>query len=101
MLIKRELSGYPHLCESIEYGNIRDARSDAAASATHYLRAYFLHEYGEMIVSKRVLVERIYVEHPGIAGVYDRVLNGDFDGDGVMDTLDEIREWVTECIFGK
>ncbi len=90
-----------YLCESIEYGNIRDARSDAAASATHYLRAYFLHEYGEMIVSKRVLVERIHVEHPGIAGVYDRVLNGDFDGDGVMDTLDEIREWVTECIFGK
>ncbi len=25
-------------------------------------------------------------------GVYDRGLNGDFEGEGVMDTLDEIRE---------
>ena len=87
-----------YLCESIESGNFRDARSDAAASATHYLRAYFLYECGEMIISKKVLVERIYEEHPGIAGVYDRVLNGDFDGDEVMDTLEEIRDWVTDCI---
>ena len=35
------------------------------------------------------------------AGVYDRVLNGDFEGDEVMDTLEEIRDWVTGCIFGK
>lgn len=90
-----------YLCESIEYGNLRDARSDAAASAAHYLRAYFLCEYGEMIISKRVLVERIHEVHPGIAGVYDRVLNGDFHGDEVMDTLEEIREWVTGCIYGK
>ena len=90
-----------YLCESIECGNFKDARSDATASATHYLRAYFLHGCGEMIVSKRVLVERIRGVHPGIAGVYDRVLNGDFDGDEVMDTLEEIRDWVTGCIFGK
>ncbi len=90
-----------YLCESIECGNIKDARSDAAASATHYLRAYFLHECGEMIVSKRVLVERIHEEHPGIAGMYDRVLNWDFNGDEVMDTLEEMRDWVTGCIFGK
>jgi hypothetical protein len=88
-----------YLCESIECGNFKDARSDAAASATHYLRAYFLHECGEMIVSKRVLVERIQVVHPGIAGMYDRVLNGDFDGDEVMDTLEEMRDWVMDCIF--
>jgi predicted nucleotidyltransferase len=87
--------------ESIEYGNLKDARSDAAASATHYLRAYFLCECGEMIVSKRELVERIHEVHPGIAGMYDRVLNGDFNGDEVMDTLEEIRDWVTGCIFGK
>jgi predicted nucleotidyltransferase len=86
-----------YLCESIECGNLKDARSDASASATHYLRAYFLHECGEMIVSKRVLVKRIHEVHTGIAGVYDEVLNGD----EVMDTLEEIREWVTDCIFGK
>ena len=90
-----------YLCKSIEYGNLKDARSDAAASATHYLRAYFLCECGEMIVSKRVLVERILEEHPVIAGVYDRVLKGDFDWDKVMDTLGEIREWVMGCIYGK
>ncbi len=55
-----------YLCESIEYGNLRDARSDAAA--THYLHAYFLCECGDMIVLKRVLVERIHEEHPGIVG---------------------------------
>jgi hypothetical protein len=88
-----------YLCESIECGNFRDARSDAAASATHYLRAYFLYEYGEMIISKMVLVERIHGECPRIAGVYDGVLKGDFDGDAVMDTLEEIRDWVTGCIF--
>ena len=90
-----------YLCESIECGNFRDARSDAAASATHYLRAYFLCKCGEMIISKRVLVERIHEVHPGIAGMYDEVLNGDFEGDGVMDTLEEIRDWMTGFIFGK
>jgi hypothetical protein len=88
-----------YLCESIECGNFKDARSDAAASATHYLRAYFLCECGEMIISKRVLVERIHDVHPGIAWVYDGVLNGDFNVDEVMDTLEEIRDWVTGCIF--
>ena len=66
-----------YLCESIECGNFKDARSDAAA--THYLRAYFLCEYGEMIISKRVLVERIHEVHPGIAGMYDKVLKSLFN----------------------
>jgi len=90
-----------YLCESIECGNFKYARSDASASATHYLRAYFLHECGEMFISKRVLIKRIHEVHPGIAGVYDEVLNGDFDGDRVMDTLDVIREWVMDYILGK
>ncbi len=90
-----------YLCESIESGNLKDARSDAAASAAHYLRAYFLCECGDMIISKRVLVERIHEEHPGIAGVYDAVLEGDFDWDKVMDTLEEIRDWVTGCIYSE
>ena len=67
-----------YLFESIECGNLKDPLSDAKGSAIHYLRAYFLCEYGEMIVSKRVLVERIHEVRSGIAGVYDRVLNGNF-----------------------
>ena len=40
-------------------------------------------------------MERIHEVHPGIAGMYDGVLNGD----EVMDTLEEMRDWVTGCIF--
>jgi hypothetical protein len=72
-----------YLVRSIENEDLEAARSDAA----HYLRAYFLCETGEMIVSKRALVERIH-EHQGIARVYDGVLKGDFDVDAVLDTLD-------------
>ncbi len=51
-----------YLMRSIENGDLGAARSDAGASEAHYIRAYFLYKYGEMIVSKRALVERI----PGI-----------------------------------
>ncbi len=87
-----------YLMRSIENEDLEATRSDAAAAAAHYLRAYFLCETGEMIVSKRALVKRIH-EHPEIARVYDGVLEGDFDVDAVLDTLDEVREWVTEHIF--
>jgi predicted nucleotidyltransferase len=87
-----------YLMRSIENGDLEAARSDAAAAAAHYLRAYFLCETGEMIVSKKALVERIH-EHPGIARVYDGVLEGDFDEGVVLDSLDEVRNWVTEHVF--
>ena len=56
---------------------------------------------GEMIVSKRMLVKRIQGVYPGMAGVYDAVLEMDFDWDKVMDTLEEIREWVMGCIYSE
>jgi hypothetical protein len=34
--------------------------------------------------------------HPGIAELYDEDLNGDFDEDEVLDTLEEIRGWGTD-----
>jgi len=54
------------LMRSIEDNEIEAAPLDAAASGAHYLRAYFRCETGEMIDSKRVLVERIQEECPGI-----------------------------------
>jgi hypothetical protein len=88
-----------YLMRSMECKDLEAARSDAVASVAHYLRAYFLYEYGEMILSKRVLVERIHEECPGIAGVYDGILEGDFDVDIVLEALDEVRDWVSEHIF--
>ncbi|MBE0522853.1 MAG: nucleotidyltransferase domain-containing protein [Methanosarcinales archaeon] len=88
-----------YLMRSIENEDLEAARSDAAAAASHYLRAYFLCEAGEMIVSKRALVEGIHEGCPGIARVYDGVFGGELDVDVVLDSLDEIREWVTEHIF--
>ena len=37
--------------------------------------------------------------HTGIVGMYERVLNRDFDWVDVMDTQEEIRDWLTGCIF--
>jgi len=88
-----------YMIRSFENDNLEAARSDAVAAASHYLRAYFLYETGEMIVSKKVLVERIYEGYPGIARVYDGVLEGDFDVDVVLDSLDEVRDWVDERVF--
>ncbi|MCG7848895.1 MAG: nucleotidyltransferase domain-containing protein [ANME-2 cluster archaeon] len=88
-----------YLMRNLKCKDLEAARSDAAASGAHYIRAYFLCENGEMIVSKRVLVERIREGCPGIAGVYDGVLEGEFDKCVVLDSLDEIRKWVIEKIY--
>lgn len=88
-----------YLLRSMENNDLKAARSDAAASAAHYLRAYFLFETGEMIVSKGVLMRRIGEENERIAGMYDGVLEGDFHLDLVLHSLDEVRDWVTEHIF--
>lgn len=88
-----------YLMRSIENGNLEDAHSDAVASAAHYLRAYFLYEKGEMIVSKSRLDERIHGECADIAGVYDGILEGALDVEVVLDSLDGIRDWVTGCVF--
>lgn len=82
------------LMESIIEKNTRNARSDAAASASHYLRAYFLHKYNEMIFSKELLKTRIKEENREIATRYERIIERDYDNESV----DAIREWVTENI---
>lgn len=88
-----------YLMRSIENEDLMAARSDAVASAAHYMRAYFLFEYGEMIVSKIVLVERIHGEGSDVMRLYDGIMEGDFNEDVVLDSLDGIREWVTDRIF--
>ncbi|MCG7849892.1 MAG: hypothetical protein MIO93_12050 [ANME-2 cluster archaeon] len=54
---------------SLKYKDVEAARLDAAASAAHYLRAYFLCGTGEL------------------------------DVDVVLDSLDEIRKWMMGYIF--
>ncbi len=78
------------LVESAGKRNKRDARSDAAKAATHYLRAYFLYKYGEMILSVKMLRKRIEGENRAVAVLYEKILEGDYD----KDFVDAVREWV-------
>ncbi|MFA4956316.1 MAG: nucleotidyltransferase domain-containing protein [Candidatus Methanoperedens sp.] len=83
------------LVESAWEHNKRDARSDAAKAATHYLRAYFLYKNNEMILSIKMLRKRIKSENRAIAMLYDKITEGDYD----KDFVDAIREWVVRSIF--
>ena|GEM_PF-2304962 len=78
------------LIESAGKRNKRDARSDAAKAATHYLRAYFLYEYDEMILSVKMLRKRIEGENRAVAVQYEKILEGDYD----RDFVDAVRAWV-------
>ncbi len=78
------------LIESAGKRNKRDARSDAVKAATHYLRAYFLHEYNEMILSVKMLRKRVEGENCAVAVLYEKILEGDYD----RDFVDAVREWV-------
>ena len=83
------------LVESAWEHNKRDARSDAAKAATHYLRAYFLYKNNEMILSIKMLRKRIKSENRAIAMLYEKITEGDYD----KDFVDAIREWVVRSIF--
>jgi DNA-binding phage protein len=74
--------------------NKRDARSDAAKAATHYMRAYFLHKDHEMILSIKILHKRIKTENRAIAMLYETILEGDYD----IDFVNAIRNWVAGSI---
>jgi hypothetical protein len=74
--------------------NKRNARSDAAKAATHYLRAYFLHKDHEMILSIKRLSKRIKTENRAMAMLYEIILEGDYD----KDFVDAIRNWVAGSI---
>ncbi len=78
------------LDESEGNRNKRDARSDASKAATHYLRAYFLYKYDEMILSVKELRKRMKGENRAMAMLYEKIMEGDYD----MDFVDAIREWV-------
>ena len=82
------------LGESIWDHNKRDARSDAAKAATHYLRAYFLYREYEMILSIEMLRKWIKTENRAIAMLYENILEGDYD----KDFVDAIRDWVVGSI---
>ncbi len=55
-----------------------------------YLRAYFLYEYNEMILSVKMLRKRIEGENRAVAVLYEKILEGDYD----RDFVDAVREWV-------
>lgn len=78
------------LKESIVEKNVRNARSDAAKAASHYLRAYFLRRYGEMILAKEMLMTRIKEENQAIANLYEKIMRGDYNAE----LVEKIREWV-------
>jgi len=82
------------LVESAWEHNKRDAHSDAAKAATHYLRAYFLHKERDMILSTKMLRKRIKTENRAISMLYENILEGDYD----KDFVDAIREWVSGSI---
>ena len=86
-----------YLSESIADNNLNNARSDAIASVSHYLRAYFLYKYNEMIVSKTILKIRILEEKSTIATLYEKVLQGNHN----YELVNAIREWVIEKISSK
>lgn len=88
-----------YLLGSIENTNLKTARSDAAAAVAHYLRAYFLYENGEMILSKEALMSRIYETNETIAEVYNSILKGNYNMDNIVDKVDEIRDWVMEVYW--
>ena len=79
-----------YLVESLWKRNKRDARSDASKAATHYLRAYFLYKYDEMILSVKKLRKSLELENRGIALLYEKIMEGDYD----RDFVDVIRGWV-------
>ena len=79
-----------YLVESARNKNKRDARSDSSKAATHYLRAYFLYKYYEMILSVKMLRKRIEGENRAMALLYEKIMEGDYD----RDFVDAIREWV-------
>lgn len=82
------------LIDSTKEKNKRDAHSDAAKAASHYLRAYFLHKYNEMILSKEILRTRIKDENSAISMLYETITNGDYS----IYLVDKIREWSIENI---
>jgi len=82
------------LVESTWEHNKRDARSDAAKAATHYLRAYFLHKDHKMILSTKMLRKGIKTENRAISMLYETILEGDYD----KDFVDAIRDWVIRSI---
>lgn len=82
------------LVESAWEHNKRDARSDAAKAATHYLRAYFLYKNNEMILSIKMLRKRIKTENCAMAILYEKITEGDYD----KDFVDAIRDWVVRSI---
>jgi len=64
------------LIESTQEGNWRDKRSDSLKAAMHYLRAYFLYRYEEMILPKEVLKVRVTKEDNLIGDIYEKIIKG-------------------------
>lgn len=82
------------LVESERERDEQNAYSDAFKAATHYLRAYFLYKYNEMILSIKMIRKRIGEENHAMAMLYEKIMEGSYD----RGLVDAIRDWVIENI---